>query len=259
MSILFVPLLISWCLRWNLLIYVYFLLSVVSQIYNIFPWLASWIKKRQLILTNIEMTIRDTKDLIKHLEDTLNPGICRGFVDCFLIRRKKDEVRLLHLLELSSSCCVVTCGRFFILLGFGCDRHFLQWEKLDIFGDQPFWCWNWYHSSYITMGFTAYGQVSAYTRCEERCGFMLLSLLLNTEKDRNTYSGYFYVVEIATDTKKRCLCLNASIIQYVLCLLHWRLFFLLFEMFFITVIKMYLLFSFANEEQESLLHCRDFL
>ncbi|XP_042247656.1 cytochrome P450 2K1-like [Thunnus maccoyii] len=65
--------------------------SVPIQLYNMFPWLLSWIKNRHLILKNVEMTVRDVKDLIKHLKATLNPHICRGLVDCFLIRKKKEE------------------------------------------------------------------------------------------------------------------------------------------------------------------------
>lgn len=43
------------------------------------------------------MTIRDVKELIKHLKETLNPHTCRGFVDCFLIRKQKEEVKRLIL------------------------------------------------------------------------------------------------------------------------------------------------------------------
>ncbi len=39
------------------------------------------------------MTVRDVTDLIKDLKETLNPHICRGLVDCFLIRKQKEEVR----------------------------------------------------------------------------------------------------------------------------------------------------------------------
>uniref|UniRef100_A0A8C9Z546 Uncharacterized protein n=1 Tax=Sander lucioperca TaxID=283035 RepID=A0A8C9Z546_SANLU len=61
------------------------------QLYNMFPRLVGWIKNRQLILKNVEMTIRDVKDLIRHLKETLNPQICRGLVDCFLNRKQKEE------------------------------------------------------------------------------------------------------------------------------------------------------------------------
>uniref|UniRef100_A0A3B5M1C8 Cytochrome P450, family 2, subfamily Y, polypeptide 3 n=1 Tax=Xiphophorus couchianus TaxID=32473 RepID=A0A3B5M1C8_9TELE len=36
-------------------------------------------------------TIRDVEDITQKLKETLNPQICRGLVDCFLIRKQKDE------------------------------------------------------------------------------------------------------------------------------------------------------------------------
>ncbi|XP_041812146.1 cytochrome P450 2K1-like [Chelmon rostratus] len=65
--------------------------SAPIQLYNMFPRLASWIKNRRLILENTEMTMRDVKDLVNHLQESLNPHICRGLVDCFLIRKQKEE------------------------------------------------------------------------------------------------------------------------------------------------------------------------
>nr|XP_046270090.1 cytochrome P450 2K1-like [Scatophagus argus] len=65
--------------------------SASIQLYNMFPSLARWIKNRNLILRNAEMTIRDVKNLIKNLKETLNPQLCRGLVDCFLIRKQKEE------------------------------------------------------------------------------------------------------------------------------------------------------------------------
>ncbi|MED6281454.1 hypothetical protein CHARACLAT_021771 [Characodon lateralis] len=43
------------------------------------------------MLKNVMMTTRDVKDLIEKLRETLNPQICRGLVDCFLIRKQKEE------------------------------------------------------------------------------------------------------------------------------------------------------------------------
>uniref|UniRef100_H3CWK1 Cytochrome P450 2K1-like n=1 Tax=Tetraodon nigroviridis TaxID=99883 RepID=H3CWK1_TETNG len=59
------------------------------QLYNIFPGLANWINTRQLLLKHV-MNLGDMTDLIQQLKDTLNPEVCRGFVDCFL--RKQKEV-----------------------------------------------------------------------------------------------------------------------------------------------------------------------
>ncbi|XP_027897295.1 cytochrome P450 2K1-like [Xiphophorus couchianus] len=61
------------------------------QLYSTFPRLVRWIKNRQVILKNTEKTIRDVEDITQKLKETLNPQICRGLVDCFLIRKQKDE------------------------------------------------------------------------------------------------------------------------------------------------------------------------
>ncbi|XP_069005187.1 cytochrome P450 2K1-like [Embiotoca jacksoni] len=65
--------------------------SASVQLCNIFPRLVNWMKNRQVIVKHLENNIRDVKDLIKHLKETLNPHVCRGLVDCFLIRKQKDE------------------------------------------------------------------------------------------------------------------------------------------------------------------------
>ncbi|XP_068191943.1 cytochrome P450 2K1-like [Antennarius striatus] len=65
--------------------------SAQIQLYNMFPRLFCWIKNRQLVLKNREVFISNSKHLITTLKETLNPELCRGFVDCFLIRKQKDE------------------------------------------------------------------------------------------------------------------------------------------------------------------------
>ncbi|XP_070779250.1 cytochrome P450 2K1-like [Enoplosus armatus] len=60
-------------------------------LYNMFPRLVGWVKNRQLILRNTETNIIDVKGLIKQLKETLNPHVCRGLVDCFLIRKQKED------------------------------------------------------------------------------------------------------------------------------------------------------------------------
>uniref|UniRef100_A0A3Q4I9R8 Cytochrome P450 2K1-like n=2 Tax=Neolamprologus brichardi TaxID=32507 RepID=A0A3Q4I9R8_NEOBR len=65
--------------------------SASVQLFNMFPRLFGWIKNRQVMLKNVEMNVRDIKNLTKHLKETLEPGLCRGLVDCFLIRKQKEE------------------------------------------------------------------------------------------------------------------------------------------------------------------------
>ncbi|XP_056144014.1 cytochrome P450 2K1-like isoform X1 [Lampris incognitus] len=61
------------------------------QLYNMFPWLGSWIKSWRMLMKNIKMNVRETRDVIRHLKETLNPHMCRGIVDSFLIRKQKEE------------------------------------------------------------------------------------------------------------------------------------------------------------------------
>ncbi|XP_063327950.1 cytochrome P450 2K1-like [Pelmatolapia mariae] len=65
--------------------------SASVQLYNMFPWLFRWIKNRQVVLKNAETSIRDVKYLITYLKETLDPDMCQGFVDCFLIWKQKEE------------------------------------------------------------------------------------------------------------------------------------------------------------------------
>lgn len=84
------------------------------------PWLVSWIKNRQQMLSNRDKTVKDVKDLIKHLKETLNPNMCRGLVDCFLIRQQKEEVRLLIFcvsqLRHQQQCCTLSILLYVIVL-----------------------------------------------------------------------------------------------------------------------------------------------
>ncbi|XP_034394494.1 cytochrome P450 2K1-like [Cyclopterus lumpus] len=65
--------------------------SASVQLYNMFPRLVSWIKNRQLLIKNYAAAVGDVKELIMHLKETLNPDLRRGLVDCFLIRKQKEE------------------------------------------------------------------------------------------------------------------------------------------------------------------------
>uniref|UniRef100_A0A8C6TD67 Cytochrome P450 2K1-like n=1 Tax=Neogobius melanostomus TaxID=47308 RepID=A0A8C6TD67_9GOBI len=65
--------------------------SASIQLYNMFPRLCSWTKDRKQILNNSVEGINDVHDLVMGLKETLNPQLCRGFIDCFLIQKKKEE------------------------------------------------------------------------------------------------------------------------------------------------------------------------
>ncbi|KAK6312317.1 hypothetical protein J4Q44_G00179810 [Coregonus suidteri] len=61
------------------------------QMYNMFPWLGPWIKN----LTSLKEIVVDMKmevgKLVRGLKETLNPQMCRGFVDSFLVRKQTLE------------------------------------------------------------------------------------------------------------------------------------------------------------------------
>ncbi|XP_056158083.1 cytochrome P450 2K3-like, partial [Lampris incognitus] len=61
------------------------------QLYNVFPWLGNWVKSWRMMMKNIKMNTREIRGLIRHLKETLNPYMCRGIVDSFLIRKQKEE------------------------------------------------------------------------------------------------------------------------------------------------------------------------
>ncbi|XP_054616756.1 cytochrome P450 2K1-like [Dunckerocampus dactyliophorus] len=61
------------------------------QLYNNFPWLFSWVQHRRMILKNCDESIQDIKDLLAQLKEKLNPRVCTGLVDCFFMRKQKEE------------------------------------------------------------------------------------------------------------------------------------------------------------------------
>ncbi|XP_078140581.1 cytochrome P450 2K1-like [Centroberyx gerrardi] len=61
------------------------------QVYNTFPWLGKWFGNRKRI-QNIAVANRNQMtELIRGLQETLNPQMCRGFVDSFLVRKQSLE------------------------------------------------------------------------------------------------------------------------------------------------------------------------
>ncbi|XP_041633564.1 cytochrome P450 2K1-like [Cheilinus undulatus] len=87
--------------------------SATVQLYNNFPRLFSWVKNRQQILSNMEAAARDIKELVKNLKDTLNPHICRGLVDCFLVRKQKEEASSVMETHFSDTNMIFTVANLF--------------------------------------------------------------------------------------------------------------------------------------------------
>ncbi|XP_031650548.1 cytochrome P450 2K1 [Oncorhynchus kisutch] len=65
--------------------------SISIQLYNMFPWLGPLLKNKTLILKNIADNKGEMKELVRGLKETLNPQMCRGFVDSFLVRKQTLE------------------------------------------------------------------------------------------------------------------------------------------------------------------------
>ncbi|XP_060946123.1 cytochrome P450 2K1-like [Limanda limanda] len=61
------------------------------QLYNSFPRLFSWVGARNKLLEGASANRKRVAEIIKSLQETLNPHMCRGFVDSFLTHKIKLE------------------------------------------------------------------------------------------------------------------------------------------------------------------------
>ncbi|XP_041673056.1 cytochrome P450 2K1-like isoform X2 [Cheilinus undulatus] len=65
--------------------------SASLQLYNFFPRLFKWVGVRKQLMKGSMINREHMKELIKGLQDTLNPQMCRGVVDSFLVRKNQLE------------------------------------------------------------------------------------------------------------------------------------------------------------------------
>ncbi|KAJ8017124.1 hypothetical protein DPEC_G00014500 [Dallia pectoralis] len=61
------------------------------ELYNIFPWLGRLLESKRRIFKNDYDNKKEICDLVSGLKETLNPQMCRGFVDSFLVRKMSLE------------------------------------------------------------------------------------------------------------------------------------------------------------------------
>ncbi|XP_060947720.1 cytochrome P450 2K1-like [Limanda limanda] len=61
------------------------------QIYNMFPWFGKFLSKRKEFCNFYDANKKQNLQLFTHLKKTLNPQMCRGFVDAFLVRKQNLE------------------------------------------------------------------------------------------------------------------------------------------------------------------------
>ncbi|XP_068454929.1 cytochrome P450 2K1-like [Clinocottus analis] len=61
------------------------------QLYNLFPWFGKWIANRKELYTLTVANENQHLRLFSRLKETLDPQMCRGFVDAFLVRKQNLE------------------------------------------------------------------------------------------------------------------------------------------------------------------------
>uniref|UniRef100_A0A8C6L447 Cytochrome P450 2K1-like n=1 Tax=Nothobranchius furzeri TaxID=105023 RepID=A0A8C6L447_NOTFU len=60
-------------------------------VYNLYPWLFKWVSKRKEILGLVAANKQQNFAMFRRLKETLNPQMCRGIVDAFLVRKQHLE------------------------------------------------------------------------------------------------------------------------------------------------------------------------
>lgn len=61
------------------------------QLSNMFPWITKWVSNRTQLKESAAANRQQIMRLIRHLQETLNAQVCRGFVDSFLVHKQKLE------------------------------------------------------------------------------------------------------------------------------------------------------------------------
>ncbi|TDH00728.1 hypothetical protein EPR50_G00191590 [Perca flavescens] len=62
------------------------------QVCNMFPWIGKWVTVKKEIDATFAANKKQNLRLFSRLKETLNPQMCRGFVDAFLVRKQNLEV-----------------------------------------------------------------------------------------------------------------------------------------------------------------------
>ncbi|XP_070704955.1 cytochrome P450 2K1-like isoform X1 [Pempheris klunzingeri] len=61
------------------------------QIYNLFPWIGKWVDNRTEIRKITDFIVKENLVMFRRLKETLNPQMCRCFVDAFLVKKQNLE------------------------------------------------------------------------------------------------------------------------------------------------------------------------
>lgn len=70
----------------------YWCVFVFLQLYNLFPWIGKWISDRKEFHKLADANKKQNLELFSRLKETLNPQMCRGLVDSFLVHKQHLEV-----------------------------------------------------------------------------------------------------------------------------------------------------------------------
>ncbi|XP_042369465.1 cytochrome P450 2K4-like, partial [Plectropomus leopardus] len=65
--------------------------SASIKVYNMFPHLFKWIPNRKEFHRLGDVIVKQNLEIISGLKETLNPQMCRSFVDAFLVHQKNLE------------------------------------------------------------------------------------------------------------------------------------------------------------------------
>uniref|UniRef100_A0A8D3A2X8 Cytochrome P450 2K1-like n=1 Tax=Scophthalmus maximus TaxID=52904 RepID=A0A8D3A2X8_SCOMX len=73
--------------------------SLSIQLYNLFPWIGKLVTKKEEFNKLADANKEQNLTWLRRLKETLNPQMCRGFVDAFLVRKQhleKSEITNSH-------------------------------------------------------------------------------------------------------------------------------------------------------------------
>uniref|UniRef100_A0A673CL74 Cytochrome P450 2K1-like n=3 Tax=Sphaeramia orbicularis TaxID=375764 RepID=A0A673CL74_9TELE len=65
--------------------------SPSMQLYNLFPRMTKWISDRKEYLKIFDLIAKENLALLNRLKETLNPQMCRGLVDAFMVKQQQLE------------------------------------------------------------------------------------------------------------------------------------------------------------------------
>ncbi|XP_024147433.1 cytochrome P450 2K4 isoform X1 [Oryzias melastigma] len=65
--------------------------SSTLQAYNMVPWLFKWVGSRRVVHEYSDAIKKQNRSIFRHLKETLNPQMSRGFVDAFFVKRQTLE------------------------------------------------------------------------------------------------------------------------------------------------------------------------